>query len=221
MRQSGMTSKAQETKIDRLEKASTFFWLLSAFITWSFFYAVAQEQDGNKLVLLITSTVLSLAFQYGITLAESALFDGTVPAPWNIDWKAGGPLPWLCIGAITALFVDITLNIGGVWVYVSKLEKTGIGAVGVDDVTIGALKVIATILIAALCATGSELLKEYANYLRTGVAGNVPPMQRKPQITEHREPEVNSRIAASDNEIALLKQRREQMQQREKNRRAD
>lgn len=214
------------TKIDRLRKAAKFFWLLSAFITWSFFWSVAQEQEGHRMVLFITSVVLSAAFQYGITLAESALFDGSLPAPWNIEWKEGGPLPWLCIGAITALFVDITLNIGGVWVYVSKMEKSGIGAVGIDAAAIGVLKIVSTVAIAALCAVGSELLEEYANYLETGVATRPPQRQerqeREPQLEELRQrEEPKSRSGASPEEIEALKKRRIEMQQHQRNRRGE
>lgn len=188
------------TKVQKLKRASTAFWWLSSFMTFMFIYSVVKESDFNPVIAVGMSAGISLLLQYGISLAESALFDGSVPAPWAIDWKAGGPLPWIMVGAMVCLIVDVGFNIGGVNYFVSKLERTGIESVGFTDYAIGITKLIMTVAMATLTAIGSELLDEYAAYIE-GSRGRVKEHRQAPRD----EGRVEGRPMNDEAEAARLK----------------
>ncbi len=97
-----------------------------------------------------------------------------LPAPWAVKYRDGGFLPWAMAGSITCLIMDILLNIGGVGFFMSKLHTSDIGQqqFNMSQTLVSSIETIATIAFATLCAVGSELLDEFANYIEHKPQGN-------------------------------------------------
>lgn len=215
-------TKQPKSEADELRTAGTVFWYLGCALTFSFINSVVQEQDySSKLIGYAVAAVIVAGLQYGMTKAETALFDGTLPWPWQIDWREGGPVCILCIIAICALLMDVGLNIGGVWLFVSKIDRTGVTDVGFSIDHIG--KVLITFIVSIVVALAPEAMKQFAKFKEQGSISQQrrTAHMQEPRIEERREqPEIKSRSGASEEEIELLKQRRAEMQRRDHERRA-
>jgi hypothetical protein len=162
--------KKHMTKSEKLRRAAKVCWTIGMLMTANFLYQVVAGMTDSKVVAVAAALVAAAGVQYVITLMESALFDGTLPAPWAFEWREGGPLPWLWTGAALCLFVDVLLNLGGVSIFTANLERSNIGqtALGMDDAFVRFVSKLITVALAALFAVGSELLDEFASYTDIG-----------------------------------------------------
>jgi hypothetical protein len=143
----------------------------------NFIRVVMAPAIEDATTLIAASAVISISIQYVLTLVESALFDGSLPAPWKIDWTEGGPLPWLISGAILCLLLDVLLNVGGVGYFLANLHAVQTGPLKISVSVMGIIEVIGTIAFATLLAVGSELLDEFANHI-AGAPRNRPQEHR-------------------------------------------
>src|SRR6185503_13402010 len=164
-------------KVNKLRWASRICWILGALCTMNFIRVVLANSITDIPALMAASAVISLSIQYVLTLIESALFDGSLPAPWKIDWTEGGPLPWLITGAVLCLLLDVLLNVGGVGYFLANLHLAGTGPLKIGASVMGIVEIVATIAFATLLAVGSELLDEFANHLQ-GAPRNRPQEHR-------------------------------------------
>lgn len=160
----------QLTKADKLRRASKVAWVISTILSAVWIHKVVSLTFTNPLAAIAITVAVSAGFQYVISLVESALFDGSLPAPWSPDWSWEGSLPWLWGGAIVCLLVDVMLNLGGVSVFTSKISSGDIAASQLDvgDEFVVYVSRFATIILAVLFAVASELLDEFAIYSETG-----------------------------------------------------
>lgn len=160
----------QTTKADKLRRASKVAWLISASMTGFWVYSILALSISNTTVVVALTVLVSAGTQYVISLIESALFDGSLPAPWSADWAWEGSLPWLWGGAIVCLLVDVMMNLGGVSLFTSKLTDTNIGQeqFQMTNEFVSFVAKSATFVLAVLFAVSSELLEEFAVYTETG-----------------------------------------------------
>lgn len=158
---------AAERKVRRIRLAGKLCWYLSAAMTVNFVRQVLSAALPDEAVVLLLSLVVAFAVQYVLTMTESALFDGTLPAPWNVEWREGGSTPWLVIGAIVCLLLDVLLNIGGVAYFLGKLGSTDLGqsTLKVNASIITGVVWLVTVTFAVFIAVGPELLDEFANLI--------------------------------------------------------
>jgi hypothetical protein len=154
---------------------------------------VVSANITEVMLAVVVTLIVSVCFQYVLTLAETALFDGTLPPLWKINWTEGGPLPWLMTGALLCLAVDVLLNLGGVGFAMGKLHEADIGQAtfNFSDALVLTIEKAGTLLFAMLCAVGPELLKAYAVYIETGSM----PVKRPQQ--EHQQPKRNPDVEAN------------------------
>ena len=160
------------SKADKLRLASKVAWLISSAMTGLWVYSVLALTITEWYQALGLTIVIAAGFQYVISLVESALFDGSLPAPWSLDWSWEGSLPWLWGGAVVCLLVDVMLNLGGVSIFTNRLADTGIGQeqLELSSEFVQGVSKFATFVLAALFAVAPELLDEFAVYLETGAS---------------------------------------------------
>ena len=154
-------------KVKQLLLASKVCWVLSCAMTVNFVRQVLSGAIPDDTMAFVAAVVISVAVQYVITMTESALFDGTLPAPWNVNWSAGGSIPWLVCGALVCLMLDVLLNVGGVAYFLGRLGTTDMGqdTIKVSQSLVTGIIWIVTIVFAVFLAVGAELLKEFANFV--------------------------------------------------------
>lgn len=156
-----------QRKVKGLRIASKVCWVLGALATGSFIYRGMSRAVPDTTLALVLAVLLSLGLQWVLTMAESAIFDGTLPAFWSVDWKGGGPVPWLVVGAFFCLTIDVILNMGGVTLFIREMNAEDVGPFDASDYVIRTMQVIGTILFSIFVAIGSELLAEFADYIET------------------------------------------------------
>lgn len=164
------TQLRQMTKADKLRKASKVAWVISTILSGLFIWSILSAKIANPILAGALTAGVSAGFQYVISLIESALFDGSLPAPWAIDWSWEGSLPWLWAGAIVCLLVDVMLNLGGVALFTSNIGKADVAGeqLAMTDDFVVLISRFSTFIIATLFAVAPELLDEFAIYAETG-----------------------------------------------------
>lgn len=145
------------SKADKLRKAAQVAWVISGSFTAIWVWQALEGLIPNQLVKGIIVTVIAIGFQYVVSLVESVLFDGSLPAPWSKEWSWEGSVPWLWAGAIVCLFVDVMLNLGGVSVFTARLTAT--------DEFVASVSQGVTVILAILFAVAPELLNEFADFV--------------------------------------------------------
>lgn len=173
------------TKAEKFRKASKICWALGAFFTWNFMRTVLAGTIEEPAVLWAVSIGAALGVQYLMTLIESTLIDGILPAPWNIDWRNDARSGILVIAALGCFAVDVFVNLGGVYAVTSKLGVAAgnVKALGISDYIVQVAMFVATFFFAMLFALGSELLDALADQY-----DGTKPMQ------EHRKPKVQQQV---------------------------
>lgn len=153
------------TKAEKFRKASKICWALGAFFTWSFMKSVLEGTIAEPAILWAVSLGAALGIQYLMTLIESTLLDGILPAPWNIDFKNDARSGILTIAALGCFVADVFVNLGGVYAVTSKLGTAAgnVAALGISDYVVTVATFIATFFFAMLFALGSELLDALAD----------------------------------------------------------
>lgn len=200
----------QMSKADKLRRAGMVAWLISTAMTGFWVYNILKASLDNVVVVLVLTVVISAGFQYVISLIESALFDGSLPAPWSADWSWEGSLPWLWSGAIVCLLVDVMMNLGGVSLFTSKLGVTNIGQdqLEMTDEFVTFVAKSATFVIAVLFAVASELLDEFAVYAETGGSKQVTQraMRMKEAVKQQMELDALLKQASGQGKFAQPEQ---------------
>lgn len=183
--------KQKTSKADRVRLAGKVLWYLGASTTAYFVYIVLKAMNLEWYITWSIAIPLALAVQYVLTMIETALFSGELPSPWALNWSEGGPLPWIMIGALLALLLDVLFNIGGVSYFLLKLNQTDIGqeALGMSSSTVRIISIFVTMFFSVFLALGPELLDEFASFLETGQRKQPvkPPMP--PQV-QQQQPDV-------------------------------
>ncbi len=175
------------TKADKFRKASQICWLIGAALTWNFIRTITQNSISEPAVAWAVAAVVSMGLQYLLTLVESTIISGMLPAPWNISFKRNTTEAILAIAAFGCFFFDVMLNLGGTYVITSQLG-TAVGDVkqlGISDYIIKVTVFLATFFFAILFALGSELLDALAD-MYEGKPQNRIRFQQSPQ--EHKGP---------------------------------
>jgi hypothetical protein len=182
-----MKRKLPRTKAEKLRMSGKICWVVGMLMTASFLRTVIQAQGFSATTTFLLALVAGIGVQMVITQVESALFDGTLPAPWAVEWSEGGPLPWLMVGAILCLCIDVLLNLGGVSVFTQELHKQNIGqnVLGMDEAFTLVVGKVITIALALLFAVGSELLEEFAKFSEGGRVARKQP-EGAHEVREHR-----------------------------------
>ena len=96
---------------------------------------------------------------------ETAIFDGTLPPPWQIDFTQRGSVPWRTAGATVCLIVDVLFNMGGVAILLSNLDKAGLDNAGLSAGTVKIIGMLLIIPLSIFLCIGSEIMEEHADDL--------------------------------------------------------
>jgi hypothetical protein len=154
------------TKSEKLRKAGKVCWILGAFFTWSFVRSRLANSGMEPAVMWAVALGASLGLQYVLTLIESTIIEGMLPAPWALDFRKAPTLAILAIAAYGCFLFDVLLNLGGVYTFTSDLTAA-VGEVkqlGISDYVMQVVQFIATFFFSMLFALGSELLEALADH---------------------------------------------------------
>ena len=212
------TSRRPKTKEEKLRLASKICWLAGSATTIMFFRVVFAAGIKSEPQAWILAVIVGAGVQYLMTLIEGMLIDGMLPAPWDVDWTAGGPVPFMVVGALGTFLLDVILNIGGVAVFTTKLTSQvdgGMSTLGMSTTATAVFVPIFTVFFACLLALGSELLDAAADHV-AGIQAHATPMNVKQVIRQERlqeptpEPSRKRQVAESDSAqvLAAIRARR-------------
>lgn len=184
-----MTAQMLTRRQQDLLTASKVCWWLSAIMSILFIKVIVADAVSPLWYICYPLAIaLGLGAQHLMTMTESILFSGEIPAPWRIDWAAGDRTVWIAVGALVCLLLDIILNFGGVNMFLSKLNTVN-GMEQLPDEIMKVLQVALIILFSAFLAVGPELLKELAlnGMLVSASATNYgfPAQQQQPIVMQY------------------------------------
>lgn len=154
------------TKSEKLRKAAKVCWALGAFFTWSFVKSRLTGSGMEPAVLWVVALAASLGLQYVLTLVESTIIEGMLPAPWNLNFKEHATLSILAIAAYGCFLFDVLLNLGGVYTFTADLSAAvgNVKQLGISDYVMQVVQFVATFFFSMLFALGSELLEALADH---------------------------------------------------------
>lgn len=206
------TQRRPKTKEEKLRLASKICWLAGSATTVMFFRVVFMAGITDPMVATVLAVIVGAGVQYLMTLIEGMLIDGMLPAPWDVDWTGGGPVPFMVIGALGTFLLDVILNIGGVAVFTTKLTSQvdgGMSTLGMSTTATAVFVPVFTIFFACLLALGSELLDAAADHVSGhGQTQYTPPTVKRIVQEQQRDPKV-ARHSDSAQVLAAIRARKE------------
>lgn len=207
-------SRRPKTKEEKLRLASKICWLAGSATTVMFFRVVFMAGITDPMVATVLAVIVGAGVQYLMTLIEGMLIDGMLPAPWDVDWTGGGPIPFMVVGALGTFLLDVILNIGGVAVFTTKLTSQvdgGMSTLGMSTTATAVFVPVFTIFFACLLALGSELLDAAADHVSGhGQTQYTPPAAKRIVQEQQRVPDPKvARHSDSAQVLAAIRARKE------------
>jgi hypothetical protein len=163
------------TKIQKLRIGALVVWCISAGSIAIFIYSAAGWHGWPRVLL---SVIIACAACYGMTMAETPLIGGDIPAPWR---KGDTSDRWIWFGAAMCLMIDVFMVLGGAGIFIRDLKQSASGLIlttefGMEPDAVKALSNLIIVALSVLIAMGSELINAHADKLES----------RQKPIKEHK-----------------------------------
>lgn len=202
-------TKRPKTKAQELRLAANILLFFGIVLTTNYVLSAKEY----KWIVWPLVFVVCAAVQYVVTKIESALFSGSIPAPWSK--LRSTRTTWIWVGAVIVLMMDILINLGGVGVIARFVKLSTSGEVLTNEfgATESGLSIITGLMIlslALLVAIGPELLKLFADIQETSLEfteiRSELPRLRQPEV--ERPAQVTPVTPSDDIQAALTAARR-------------